>query len=265
MKLAHLSDLHFGNHICIERLKCLTQDLISQNPDLLVVTGDLTDRGRISQFKQSVEFLKSFSIPFVVVPGNREICISAVWEWALPRLAMRRYRSFFGKSDRIIYQSDSTKVVVIGLNSVHPFPSWPGRISKETRYWLKNIASEYSGYKKILCLHHPVLPVIRASSFWAHTLSDAGEILNICTQTGIFLILQGHKHRSAVMQLSIPQRNTSVIVSSSGAPLRSRWDSVYHMIEIFDSKVLIQCREFVRDKFVERGLYEFETNMNSHK
>jgi 3',5'-cyclic AMP phosphodiesterase CpdA len=260
MKAAHLSDLHFGNHVSSEKLDSLKNDLVSHGLELLVITGDVTDRGRISQFRWAQAFLKSLQIPFIVVPGNREIGFSAVWEWMLPSFAMRRYSHFFGASDRVVYRSESNRVVFMGLNSVHAFPSWPGTVSRETRYWLREQASRFEDYLKVLFLHHPVLPVIRGSSFWAHSLSDAGEILNICTQNGIKLILQGHKHRSAVMEVNFPQREAKVVVSSCGAPLMSRWDSVYHLMELSSDSIVIHPREFFEGKFVAKGCYEFFPN-----
>jgi 3',5'-cyclic AMP phosphodiesterase CpdA len=263
MRYAHLSDLHFGRHVSHEKLTSLGKDLISQGAELLVITGDITDRGRNSQYRWAVSFLSSLSIPYIVVPGNREVSLGAAWEWLIPRFAMRRHRSYFGPSDRIFHIAESEGIVFIGLNSVHAFPPWPGTISRETRYWFKAKAVEYADRIKVLFLHHPVIPVIRASSFWAHTLSDAGEILNICSQTGVWTILQGHKHRSAIMEITFPQRNASVIVSSCGAPLMSRWDSIYHMIDISASNIVIRPREFRDGRFEENGSYAFDAQAKS--
>ncbi|MBI5252248.1 MAG: metallophosphoesterase [Desulfomonile tiedjei] len=268
MRIAHLSDLHFGRRISRANLQALERDLMAQAPELLVVTGDLTDRGTIEQFRSAKEFFRSVGLPFISVPGNREIAVSAVLEWVLPTwLAMRRYSSFFGQMDRVVYVEESRRILFIGLNSVHWFPSWPGRISRPTRYWLRAFAAEHSSYTKILFLHHPVLPVIRASSFWAHALSDAGEVLNICTQTGFDLILQGHKHRSAVMEVNVPQRDSRIVVSCGGAPLMSIWDPVYHVIDISEQSIAVKTREFSQTDFVQIGAYEFprvRTNNCSH-
>jgi hypothetical protein len=116
-----------------------------------------------------------------------------------------------------------------------------------------------------LFLHHPVLPVVGSSSFWAHTLTDAGEILNICTQTGISLILQGHKHRSAVMEISFPERGAKVVVSSCGAPLMPYWDSVYHMIDIMPDSIVIQPREFLDGAFVGKPSHRFLINSDDRQ
>lgn len=257
MRFAHLSDLHFGHLTCKDHLQGLTDDLCAQSLQLLVITGDITDRGRISQFRRARRFLDSLSLPFISVPGNREIAVSAAWEWLVPRFAMRRYRKFFGPSDRIVHYCHDEKLVFFGLNSVHFFPSWPGTIDRQTRYWLKAEASKLPLYTKILFLHHPVIPVIRGSSFWAHTLSDAGEILNIATQTGIYLILQGHKHRASVVEVYVPEREARVVISAGGAPLVNRWDATYHVIEINGTKLTVTPREFRKNGFHATGNYHF--------
>lgn len=257
MKLVHLSDLHFGRDVAREKLQALAHDITAHAPELIVITGDITDRGRSSQFRWAKDFFLSLEIPFISVPGNREISIGAVWEWMIPPLAMRRYSRFFGAADRVVHRCEGSDTILFGINSVHAIPSWPGTISRKTRYWLREQAARFPDSFKILFLHHPVLPVIRSSSFWAHTLSDAGELLNICSQTGIKLILQGHKHRSSVMEIRLPQWNAQVVVSCCGAPLVARWDPVYHVIDISRHSIAIYPREFAEGIFVDRGVYAF--------
>jgi len=256
MRVAHLSDLHFGKAVSPERLQSLGRDLLALAPDLLVITGDLTDQGRISQFRSARQFLIELAIPFIAVPGNREISATALWE-LIPRLAMGRYRRFFGASDRVVYRSDEHRTVFFGLNSVHWFPSWPGIIGRERRYWLKEQAERFPDYRKVVFLHHPAVPVIRASSFWAHALSDAGDLLTVCTQAGISLILQGHKHRSAVVELRFPEHKSKVVVVSAGAPLVPRWDCSYHLLTFNSTSIIVTPREFRTDQFAETGGYEF--------
>jgi 3',5'-cyclic AMP phosphodiesterase CpdA len=267
MKLAHLSDLHFGRRISANKAEALAGDLVNEAPDLVVVSGDITDQGTIAQFRRAHSFLASLNVPFLTVPGNREIAILAVWEWLFPRFAMTRYRNYFGQPDRVFHQTSDPAIAFFGLNSVHPFPSWLGTIRRETRYWLRQKAESLAETIKVLFLHHPVLPVVRSSSFWAHGLSDAGELLNICSQTGIHLILQGHKHRSSVMELRLPERGSRIVVSACGAPLMPDWDSVYHLIEISNTKITVVPREFLEGSFHAVGHYEFsldgEANFSS--
>jgi 3',5'-cyclic AMP phosphodiesterase CpdA len=257
IRIAHLSDLHFGRRVCLDMIDAIKADLGVQAPKLVVVTGDMTDRGRISEFRWARDFLTSLKIPFMTVPGNREVSISAFWEWMFPRFAMGRYSRFFGESDTILIRIEEAKLALLGLNSVHPFPSWPGSLARASRYWLKEQAAALKDYRKVLLVHHPVIPVIGASSFWAHSFSDAGEVLNICSRTGIGLILQGHKHRSAVMELNVPARNSRLVVSAAGAPLRAEWDSAYHVIDLLPTETVVTPRHFVDGRFVANGTYRF--------
>ncbi|MBI5569277.1 MAG: metallophosphoesterase [Desulfomonile tiedjei] len=258
MRLAHISDLHFGHSVNGGLLRSFGEDLASQNLDLLVITGDITDRGRLSQFRRARAFLDSLEVPYVSVPGNREVAISAFWEWTVPSLAMRRYEGFFGKPDRVVRCHEESRVALFGLNSVHFFPSWPGTVARATRYWLKEAAARLPDYRKILFLHHPVIPVIRGSSFWAHSLSDAGEILNICTSLGFDLILQGHKHRASILEVRVPEREATVVVCAGGAPLVTDWDTTYHVIDILESQMVIRPREYLDAGFRETGAYRFK-------
>ncbi len=102
--------------------------------------------------------------------------------------------------------------------------------------------------------------MIRASSFWAHSFTDAGEILNIVPKQGHGSFLQGHKHRSAIMEIKFPQRNASVVVSSCGGTVDVSLDSVYHIVDISSSHIVIRPREFKDASFAENGSYEFSTN-----
>lgn len=258
MRIAHLSDLHFGRHTSNEKLEALKKDLTRTPLELLVITGDITDRGLKSQYDQAMNFLESQDIPCVVAPGNREVSFTAFWEWIVPKLSLARFERYFGPKDRIVHVFPDHKIVLFGLNSVHWFPSWPGKLARKTRYWFKQEAAGYDGFFKAVFLHHPVLPVIRSSSYWAHGFSDAAALLDVCTETGISLILQGHKHRASVMEVRFPQRNANVVVSAGGAPLMPWWDSSYNVINLADSFLFVETREFRDGQFIVVEKYQFE-------
>ncbi|HYO24494.1 MAG TPA: metallophosphoesterase, partial [Lacipirellulaceae bacterium] len=84
-RIAHISDLHFGTEEPavvagvrdeLNRLAC----------DLVVVTGDLTQRARQSQFAAARAFLDSLESPWMAVPGNHDIPlynVAARFGWPL--------------------------------------------------------------------------------------------------------------------------------------------------------------------------------------
>jgi 3',5'-cyclic AMP phosphodiesterase CpdA len=70
--LIHLSDLHFGR-TDPEIIEPLVAQVHELKPDLVVVSGDLTQRARSSQFKEARAFLNMLPQPQLVVPGNHDV------------------------------------------------------------------------------------------------------------------------------------------------------------------------------------------------
>jgi|SRR5665213_1212496 len=72
MRIAHLSDLHFGHHDP-ELAKNLAADVEAQRPSLVVISGDFTQRGTRQEFEQAQGFLQSLVSPVFAVPGNHDV------------------------------------------------------------------------------------------------------------------------------------------------------------------------------------------------
>ena len=77
--IVHLSDLHFGR-VDPHLLDPLASALQALKPDLVVVSGDLTQRARKTQFAQARAFLDRLPRPQVVVPGNHDIPLYNVFK-----------------------------------------------------------------------------------------------------------------------------------------------------------------------------------------
>ena len=71
-RVAHLSDLHFGRHDP-RVVEGLLRDLEDQRPDLVAVSGDLTQRAREREFDAGASFLRRLPCPWLAVPGNHDI------------------------------------------------------------------------------------------------------------------------------------------------------------------------------------------------
>src|SRR3546814_17626308 len=69
--IAHLSDLHFGR-IDERVVTALLADLASAPPNLIVISGDLTQRAKNSQFAAARRFLDALPAPFLVIPRSEE-------------------------------------------------------------------------------------------------------------------------------------------------------------------------------------------------
>ena len=76
-KIIQLSDLHFGEYKFSEELKTnLKMQIMNDNPDLIVIAGDLTAQGYIDEYEDARDFideLKSITETYIV-PGNHDAC-----------------------------------------------------------------------------------------------------------------------------------------------------------------------------------------------
>ncbi|MES2900668.1 MAG: metallophosphoesterase, partial [Pseudomonadota bacterium] len=87
--LVHLSDLHFGK-VDETLLAPLRELIIRLAPDVLVVSGDLTQRAKSEQFEQARAYLDTLPCPQIIVPGNHDISLYNVFRRFLQPLT--RYK-----------------------------------------------------------------------------------------------------------------------------------------------------------------------------
>src|SRR5690606_19779541 len=114
-RILHLSDLHFG----LER-RSLVETLIDRinaaRADLVVVTGDLTHRGRSAQFAQAAAFLRRIEAPLLAVPGNHDIPLYKLADRMLR--PWRRWRRAIAENLEPVGHVGTLRVQ--GVNSVDP-------------------------------------------------------------------------------------------------------------------------------------------------
>ena len=70
--IAQISDLHFGRHNGAV-VEALLDSLRVSDSDLVVVSGDLTQRARRHEFALARAFLDRIGRPLLVVPGNHDV------------------------------------------------------------------------------------------------------------------------------------------------------------------------------------------------
>lgn len=89
--IVHLSDLHFGR-VDLTVVAALIETVTKIKPDLVAVSGDLTQRARSHQFKEARTFLDKLPTPQIVVPGNHDVPLHNVFARFLkPLTKYRRY------------------------------------------------------------------------------------------------------------------------------------------------------------------------------
>jgi 3',5'-cyclic AMP phosphodiesterase CpdA len=149
--VVHLSDIHFGavnEAIIVPLIRAINE----VKPDVVAVSGDLTQRARSYQFKAARTFLDSLPAPQIVVPGNHDIPLHNVFaRFARP---LDKYRRYITDDLRPIYADD--EIAVLGINTARSLTIKGGRINRTQVAWLREKFCAFDPeIIKILVTHHP--------------------------------------------------------------------------------------------------------------
>src|SRR4051794_13402333 len=124
--LLHISDLHFGrvDSRLVEALRASVEEL---RPDVIAVSGDLTQRAKRREFAAASAFLGSLRPPKIIVPGNHDIPLYNVFtRFGRP---LDRYRRYIGSQIEPSFMDD--EIAVVGVNTARSLTFKGGRINAD--------------------------------------------------------------------------------------------------------------------------------------
>ena len=159
-RIAQISDIHFGAQDP-EVVEALAADLKLQKYDLLIVSGDFTQRARGHQFKAAMAFLRRLPGPHLYVPGNHDIPLYDVTRRFLFPTA--KYRKHVTPDLQPVFRDE--QMLVMGLNTARPWTwTWDGfwkdgRIDPEQLLHIHRVCLQAPDELfKIVVTHHPFIP-----------------------------------------------------------------------------------------------------------
>jgi 3',5'-cyclic AMP phosphodiesterase CpdA len=186
--IVHVSDLHFGR-VDPALLEPLREAVHELHPELLVVSGDLTQRARRAQFKRAAAFLDTLPRPQLVVPGNHDVPLYDVARRFLAPLA--RFRRSI-EAEEFPYYEDA-EIAAIGVNTARSLTFKGGRINHEQ---VAEVERRFRGLPepvtRIVVSHHPFdLPEGGDES---DLVGRAGMAMQAFAGCGVDVFLSGHLH-----------------------------------------------------------------------
>ncbi|NJO56375.1 MAG: metallophosphoesterase [Rhodospirillales bacterium] len=285
VRLAHFSDLHIASDLRLspsdlarkrllgfaswrmrrryihrlDVLSMLADDVRRQNPDHVVITGDITNISLQEEFTLAARWLADFGEPqwVSVIPGNHDAYVHIPWEqsWAhweaymcsdpevepdpasssspeAPIATKAASRGCFP------YLRRRQGLAIIGLSTaVVTGPGMAlGRLGAEqlarARGLLERTREE--GAFRVVLLHHPP---VAASGHRYKRLLDADAFLAMLAETGAELVLHGHDHTHRLRQLPSRYGNVAAIgtASASALPANGHPAAQYHLYRITGS------------------------------
>ncbi|MGC4066807.1 MAG: metallophosphoesterase [Polyangiaceae bacterium] len=238
-------------------MDALRTDLLEFGYDLLVLTGDLTQRARRAQYEQCMAFLSSLPDRRLIVPGNHDIApLYCPWQRLFD--PYRSYRRYVATDLDQTYWDDD--VFVVGLNTVDPLRWKEGTISREQLHWLELQASRRSRSKlSILAAHHPLAHL--ETTGLKHSIRRHASLLELLDRLDFALVLTGHLHESysgiAASSFS-PSNRLLVAQASTATSTRVRGHlNGYNRIVIDLPELSVDLRTWNGNTFVTERMSRF--------
>jgi len=193
LRLVHISDLHFGAQHpgAAEALLAAIHGLA---PNLTLITGDLTQRARNSQFLAARHFFDRLPTDWMAIPGNHDMPLFRPWHRLFtPR---HRYRHHIGSVTRDRLDQPGLRIAL--LDSTDPLAWRAGRLKggacEAAAHWLAGAAPDQL---RIAAAHHPFASRERGNKGGMAGAARARETL--IDQGGADLLLWGHLHRTETL------------------------------------------------------------------
>ena len=221
-RLIHLSDLHFGAHD--DRLvQAVEARIDEEKPDLVVVSGDFTQRARTVQFEQACAFLdrlRKAGHEVLGVPGNHDIPLYDVLRRFLSPLT--RYRRYI--EDTLCPFHQMPTAAVLGINTARSATFKNGKINDEQVAFIRDVFSKVDAtVPRILVTHHPIFALPTGDDGVGEPIKNQADVLQMMGEIGVDILLAGHNHRASHQDSAdFVTKSTGALVIQAGTATSTR-------------------------------------------
>jgi 3',5'-cyclic AMP phosphodiesterase CpdA len=259
-RLLHLSDLHFGAHDD-EIVAAVERRADQLKPDLVVISGDFTQRARTEQFKEACRFLvrlREGGHEVLGVPGNHDVPLYDVLRRFLSPLA--RYRRFIDAT--LCPFIELPGVAVLGINTARSLTFKEGRINEEQVEFIRDtFARTPSDSMRILVTHHPMF-AMRVGTEVQRAIGRQELALGAIEEAGVDILLAGHMHHASTQDASdLVTRAGGALVVQAGTATSTRvreQEQSFNIIDIAEGAVTVTLNAWKGDDFVAADAKRYE-------
>lgn len=241
--LVHLSDVHFGR-VDAAIIEPLIKTVGVLKPDVVAVSGDLTQRARSVQFREARAFLDRLPNPQIVVPGNHDVPLYNVFSRFVQPLD--KYRRYITNDLEPFYADD--EIAVLGINTARSLTFKGGRVNEEQVALMREKLCPFDkNIVKIVVTHHPFdLPEGYDDSELVGRARMAMETLADC---GADVFIAGHLHVShtghTAKRYKIGDHSALVIQAGTATSTRGRGEAnSFNVIRIEYPNITVERLEW---------------------
>ncbi len=195
LTLLHLSDVHFGPPYVPEVGEAALAAAEALAPEIIVVSGDFTQRAKREQFQEARAFLDRLpAVPLVVTPGNHDVPLYRAAERLFSPYAL--YREYISDAlDTALVRDDC---VIVALNSTAPLRALTnGRISRgQLDYAAEVLGAAPPGVPRMVVAHHHFAAAPDYEG--GEVMPKAKRAIDRFNELHVDLIMGGHLHRAYI-------------------------------------------------------------------
>lgn len=243
IKIIHLSDLHFGTEQA-ELVDLLLENIQILQPDIILISGDLTQRARKNQFRQAKHFITNLPSKVLCVPGNHDIALYNLLERIL--YPFYKYKKWI--NDSLCAALVENNIAILGINSVTPYKPMGGYVTKGQLNLVKDFfQSQAEKPLKIIVMHHNLIRSERHK-----IINDAEKLIDIFMQCNVNMILCGHIHAAHIETLTNQYHTKPFYVITAGTAIstRTREPNSFNVIGINDNAFKLTVKHYIKSEFI---------------
>jgi 3',5'-cyclic AMP phosphodiesterase CpdA len=224
MLIIQISDLHTGSQFLQDKFDQLVVEVNQLNPDVIVVTGDLTNEGLMKEYEECKKLLSRFNAKKIItISGNHDYRNTGY-------LLFKKFFPF----ETVNELNDD--IVLVTLGTARPDRN-EGEVGYRQNLWLERTMEKYK--VKILAMHHHLVAIPDTGSDQL-TVVDAGDVLRTILDVGVDLVLCGHKHRPWVWNFG------KLMVVNAGTAISERvrglFENTYNIIAISNKSIFVDLK-----------------------
>jgi 3',5'-cyclic AMP phosphodiesterase CpdA len=212
----HVSDTHFGTEQApvVEALVALAAQ---QRPDLVVLSGDITQRARPAQFRAARAFVDRLGAPLIAIPGNHDIPLFDLWTRFTRPYA--RHRAAFGGELQPLHEAED--LLVLGVNTTRVWRHVHGELSpQQVERVAARLARARTAQLRVIVVHQPI--AVMRDEDRVNQLRGHAQALPRWAAAGADMVLGGHIHLPYVMALPGLPRPLTVVQAGTAVSHRVR-------------------------------------------
>ncbi|MDR7093714.1 metallophosphoesterase family protein [Hydrogenophaga laconesensis] len=214
--ILHISDPHFGTEQ-LPVARALMQLAERVEPDLVVLSGDITQRARSAQFRAARGFMDRLPAPRLVLPGNHDIPLFNLWARLWNPYA--RHRAAFG--DTLEPAFNSSDLLVLGVNTTRPGRHKNGEVSSaQVARVAGQLARATPQQLRVVVVHQPI-EVLRPQDAHDRLIGHTAA-QEAWAAAGADIVLGGHIHLPYVMALPALPRPMWAVQAGTAVSSRVR-------------------------------------------